>query len=204
MPNEYTVLGHNCIRFENENGCIIYTDPFRLQEAPHDADLILVTHDHYDHLSTEDIGKLAKPGTQLVMPEGASGELPEQITGVFFVRPDESYEIDGVRFSTVASYNINKPFHPREKGWVGYVIECGGKRYYVAGDTDATPEAEAVQADVAFLPVGGTFTMTAEEAATLALSMNVPCAVPVHYAVIVGEQDDADRFNALIGGKAVC
>ncbi len=205
MQNSVRFMGHNCVRFETsgENKKVIYTDPFRLSEAPHDADLILITHDHYDHLSTEDIEKAAAPGCQLVMPEGCKGELPDQIVGVFFVRPSEQYQLSGLSFETVPAYNIGKPFHPKENGWVGYILSIEGVRYYVAGDTDDTPELEAADADVAFLPVGGTFTMTAEEAAEAARKMKAELCVPVHYAVIVGSPDDADRFVAQASGKGL-
>ncbi len=196
------VLGHDCVRLETEER-VIYTDPFKLEEAPKDGDLIFVTHDHYDHLSPEDLEKVAGPGAQVILPEGCDvSKLPESVAGVFFVKPGEQYEVDGIRFATVPAYNIGKAFHPLENGWVGYVIEANGYKYYLAGDTDRTPEAEAVECDLALLPVGGTFTMTAEEAAGLASVMKADCFVPVHYAVIVGSSDDADRFCELVGGKA--
>ena len=133
--------------------------------ASHDADYIFVTHDHYDHFSPGDIGRVSKADTTLVVPESARAAAEAVGLAVLPVQVGQSAALPGVSFRTVPAYNLNKKFHPRAKDWVGYVAELGGGIYYIAGDTDATPEARAVRCDVALLPIGGTYTMDAEEAA---------------------------------------
>ena len=158
------VLHQNAIRIEAD-GRVLYFDPHGVQDAPHDADYIFVTHDHYDHFSPEDIGRVSKAGTTLVVPESARAAAEAVGLAVLPVQVGQSAALPGVSFRTVPAYNLNKKFHPRAKDWVGYVAEFGGGIYYIAGDTDATPEARAVRCDVALLPIGGTYTMDAEEAA---------------------------------------
>ena len=200
---EVRCLGHNCVRIEAGDQ-VIYTDPYQLKEAPHDGTLILITHDHYDHLSPEDIEKVAGEDCVLALPESCDpGSLPDAVTAIYAVIPGGRYFVSDICFETVPSYNIGKAFHSQENEWVGYVVEGNGLRYYIAGDMDRIPEAEKLSADVAFLPVGGTYTMTAEEAAGLAAVMDAKVFVPVHYGIIVGTPDDADRFVSLVGPKAV-
>ena len=191
---KYEVLNHACVRIEGEK--TIYTDPFGLENAPHDADIIFITHDHYDHLSPEDIEKVAKPETVLVMPKTV--EYASEWRSVK-LQPEEKASVEGIAVEAVRAYNPNKKFHPKENDWLGFVITLDGIRFYVAGDTDDTPEARAVSCDVAFLPVGGTYTCTAEEAAELAKAI-APAreAVPYHCGSIVGTKDDAVRFLSLI------
>lgn len=197
------VLGHNSLRFDKD-GKIIYVDPFRISGTPVPADIIFVTHEHYDHLSEEDIDKLIKPGTMLVLPESCRDAVPEQIACVFFAKPGESYEVDGLRFEAVRAYNPEKAFHPYNRDWLGYLLELEGALYYVAGDTDLTLEAAEVSCDVAFLPVGGTYTMTAEEAAELANTIRPAVAVPVHYGIIVGNDSCAERFKEYLDADIAC
>ena len=193
MTDKIRALRHNSLYFEP--GQKIYVDPFRLSEEPRDGEIIFITHEHYDHFSPKDIRKAAAPGAVLVMPEsmrGTDNPLPgEQI---LFVQPQQRYEVRGLSFEAVRAYNLDKAFHPREKDWVGYVLCPEGRRYYIAGDTDAVPEAEQVRCDVAFLPVGGTYTMDWKQAAELANRIRPGLAVPVHYGMIVGKQKDAERF----------
>ena len=158
------VLHQNAIRIEAD-GRVLYFDPYGVQDAPHDADYIFVTHDHYDHFSPGDIGRVSKADTTLVVPESARAAAEAVGLAVLSVQVGQSAALPGVSFRTVPAYNLNKKFHPRAKDWVGYVAELGGGIYYIAGDTDATPEARAVRCDVALLPIGGTYTMDAEEAA---------------------------------------
>ena len=162
MLERIKVLHHACVRLEGS--ITIYVDPYELKTAPHDADLILVTHGHYDHDSPEDIQKVAGAGSTLVVPafEGQRTDFTGET--LVTIAPGEAKELKGVTIRAVAAYNKMKPFHPKRKGWVGYVIELDGIRYYIAGDTDDTPEARAVSCDVAVLPVGGTYTMNAKAA----------------------------------------
>lgn len=177
----------------------IYFDPYEVSGAPKDADIIFVTHTHGDHLSIADIRKVANHATKIVVPQdGAAVLVKEGFTHLLTVIPDESYSINGLDFETVPSYNTNKDFHTKARNWVGYILTLNGSRYYIAGDTDVIPEMSTFKADVAFLPVGGTYTMTAQEAARAANMMKPSIAVPIHYADVVGTEEDAHTFICLL------
>ena len=170
----FSINCHSSIRW---GGAVtVWFDPFRVEKTTGDGDVIFITHDHYDHFSPEDIRRVMKPDAVLVLPEScraaalAAGFSASQLLPV---RAGEHYAVKGIPFTAVPAYNIGKPFHPRSNGWVGYVAELDGLRVYVSGDTDDTPEARAVSCDAAFLPVGGTYTMTAAEAAALANALHV-------------------------------
>ncbi len=193
------VLHQNAIRIEAD-GRVLYFDPYGVQGAPHDADYIFVTHDHYDHFSPEDIGRVSKAGTTLVVPESARAAAEAVGLAVLPVQVGQSAALPGVSFRTVPAYNLNKKFHPRAKDWVGYTAELGGGIYYIAGDTDATPEARAVRCDVALLPIGGTYTMDAEEAADLARAIRPRVVVPTHYSHAAA----ARQFRQLLEGVVPC
>ena len=160
--SRFSINCHSSIRYAG--AMTVWFDPFRVADAPCDADVIFVTHDHYDHFSPEDIRRVMKPDAVLVLPETCvaaalqAGFAPAQLLPV---RSGEAYTVKGLPFTAVPAYNLGKPFHPRGNRWVGYVVTLEGRRVYVAGDTDDTPDARSVSCDVAFLPVGGTYTMTA-------------------------------------------
>ncbi len=196
MTENITVFIQNSIRIEGGMGKI-YIDPFRIEESFQDADMILLTHDHYDHFSPDDIRKVAGNNTTLVLPEKMAGkakEVADVISEVVTVTPGESYEIGGLAMETVPSYNTLKPFHPKGAGWVGYILNVDDERIYIAGDTDATKEAKAVSCDIAMIPIGGTYTMDAKKAAELINEMQPKVAIPVHYGHIVGKPSDGDVF----------
>ncbi|MBQ5953207.1 MAG: ATP-binding cassette domain-containing protein [Lachnospiraceae bacterium] len=199
------VLIHSAIRLEGEK--IIYSDPFHLSDEPHDADIILVTHDHYDHFSAEDIAKVRKEDSRLVCPASVkplaleAGIPEEQIT---VLAPGERSLIDSVVVSAVPSYNVNKKFHPKENGWLGYIVTMGGLRYWIAGDTDDNEDIRKISCDIALVPVGGTYTMTAEEAAAVVNAIRPKFAVPMHYGDIVGSEEDAKRFASLLDPEIGC
>lgn len=193
------VLHQNAIRMEAD-GRVLYFDPYGVQDAPHDADYIFITHDHYDHFSPEDIGRVAKAGTTLIIPESAQATAETVGLAVLPVRVSQSAALPGVRFHTVPAYNLNKKFHPRPKDWVGYVAEFGGRVCYIAGDTDATPEARAVRCDVALLPIGGTYTMDPGEAADLARAIRPRVVIPTHYSRAAA----ARQFEDLLAGDVPC
>jgi len=202
MEKKFDFLNHACVRF-NFNGMICYTDPYELQNGTNDADIIFITHGHFDHYSIKDIFKIGKDTTTFVIPEGVdTPELDEQ--SIVRVIPNQSYEVKGIKFETVPAYNLNKQFHQREYGWVGYVLEFDNTRYYIAGDTDITPESRLVKCDVAFVPVGGTYTMTCEEAAQLVNELKPKIAVPIHYGKVVGSKQDAEKFHDLIEEPIEC
>ena len=195
--NKINVLTHSSIRIECDAG-VVYVDPYSVEQENHDADYILVTHDHYDHFSPEDIRKIAKKDTVLIAPEGMRAAAEKEIRDemkLFTVKPGASYTAEKLSFETVASYNMLKPFHPKHAGWVGYILNTGGQRIYIAGDTDATREAKQVKCDVALVPVGGTYTMNAKQAAELINTIQPAAAIPTHYGSIVGNKKDAEVFS---------
>lgn len=200
------VLCHSSIKINKEK--VIYIDPYKIKDEAKDADLIFITHGHYDHYSEEDIDKIKKMDTIIVAPKDLLEKLLEygfEESCILCVEPDKKYKIDGISFETVPAYNINKQFHLKENKWVGYILELDENRYYIAGDTDVTEYNEKVKCDVVFVPVGGTYTMNAEEAAYLANKINPKIAVPIHYGSIIGTKQDAEKFvnllNSNIKGK---
>ncbi len=195
------VITHSCIRI-TEGGVVIYADPFHMPDDPRDGDIILITHDHFDHFSPEDIKKAAKSGAVIAAPEKMAKKAADE-TGLTVtpVKPGGTYEISGLSVETVPAYNILKPFHPKSAGWVGYIVTVGGRRIYIAGDTDVTPESKKVKCDVAMLPVGGKYTMTAKEAAALVDIIKPAEAIPTHYGTVVGSADDGKLFASLVGSQ---
>ncbi len=195
---EITVFTQNSIRVDSSIGKI-YIDPFRMNEAPKDADYILVTHDHYDHFNPEDIPKVSTGDSVLVVPENMkkkAGEVSGMVGRIVTVKPGDSLNVDKLSVDTIPSYNIGKPFHPKEAGWVGYILNVDGKRIYIAGDTDATEEAKKVKCDIALVPIGGKYTMNAKEAAELVNIIRPKTAIPVHFGGVVGSPEDAETFKS--------
>lgn len=202
MYDEVKVLAHSSIKIDK--GVVVYFDPFHVKEEYKDADIICVTHEHFDHYSPEDIAKIKNGSTVLICPKSMKDSLGNSGIDEEFielVEVGDTLEINDVKIEVIAAYNVGKKFHPQENGWVGYVVTIGDIRYYVAGDTDRNEDVEKVSCDVALLPVGGTYTMTAEEAAKLAITLAPKIAIPTHYGDIVGELADGDRFVALLEGK---
>jgi len=186
-------LGHTSFKICHQ-GVVIYIDPWKLKDKPHDATIVLVSHSHYDHYSADDIKKVSGPDTELVAPGDVIATEKKGKT----IKPGLRVELQGVNVAGVAAYNPNKQFHPKEKNWVGFVIEIGGKRIYYAGDTDVTAEMKALKdIDLALLPVGGTYTMDAAEAAQATEHFKPKMAIPYHYGDIVGGEKDAKKFSEL-------
>ncbi len=199
MLENIQVLCHSSIKISKEK--VIYIDPFKIDKNYHDADIIFITHDHYDHYSEKDIHKVCKQDTVVIVPE----ELLTKVLKngfrqdyIITVKPNQKYMVYGIKFETILAYNINKQFHPKENEWVGYIIEVNNCRHYIAGDTDMTPENKAVKCDVAFVPVGGTYTMDFKEAANLINEIKPKIAVPIHYGSVVGTKQDAVDFIKLL------
>ena len=193
-----TVFTQNSIRIESSIGKV-YIDPFRMNVAPKDADYILVTHDHYDHFNPEDIPKVSRGDSVLVVPENMkekAGEVSDMVGRIVTVKPGESLNVDKLSIDTIPSYNIGKPFHPKDAGWVGYILNIDGERIYIAGDTDATDEAKKVKCDIALVPIGGKYTMNAMEAAELVNIIRPKTVIPVHFGGVVGSPSDAEVFSS--------
>ena len=198
MLENIEVLCHSSIRFSKKK--IIYFDPFKIEENYNDADVIFITHDHYDHYSEEDIDKVVKEDTIIVVPEDLKTKLLKKgwkEENIITVRPNESYTVKNIEFKTISAYNVNKQFHPKGNAWVGYLLEIEGVTYYIAGDTDITEENKKVKCDVAFVPVGGTYTMDYTEASELINEIKPKVAVPTHYGSIVGSKKEGDKFLKL-------
>ena len=203
MTKNIKINEQNSIKIKSKYG-MIYVDPFRIREKANDAAFILITHDHYDHFSPEDIAKVGGKNTILVVPEKMEEkalEVAGQVNRIVTVRPGEYRELGGLEFDTVPAYNIGKPFHKKDAGWVGYIFRIDGKRIYVAGDTDATVESEAVKCDVAIVPIGGTYTMDAKQAAELVNTIRPSVAIPVHYGTVVGNPKEGEVFKANVAGN---
>ena len=196
MMKKIEVFVQNSIRITDRLGRI-YIDPVKVYEESHDASYVLITHDHYDHFFPDDIPKVVSDRTILVVPERMADKadgLHEMVRRIVTVKPGVYREIDGLELETVPAYNILKPFHPKNAGWVGYILRLDGNRIYIAGDTDATKEAKAVKCDIALVPIGGTYTMNANKAAELVNILRPDVAIPVHYGTFVGSPRDGEVF----------
>ena len=186
----------------------VYFDPWQIEGAPHDADYVFVTHEHYDHFSPEDINNVLKFDGYLVIPEsmlhvvGDIGTIPAG--NVVAVKPGEKREIARLMVEAYPAYNLSKPFHIRRNGWLGYVITLDAEKYFVAGDTDAVPEISDIKCDVAFLPIGGTYTMDAAEATKLAARIRPRVVIPTHYGSVVGSPVDGDLFKGMLPDDLRC
>jgi L-ascorbate metabolism protein UlaG (beta-lactamase superfamily) len=195
-------LGHASFRI-TVGRATVYIDPYRVAEEAPAADLILITHGHYDHFSPQDVERLSGRDTWLVGPAAVA----ERVSGqVHRIGPGETIDdelVRGLHISAVAAYNTSKrdadgnPFHPRDAGWVGYALNVRGERLYHSGDTDVIPEMDSVTGvDVALLPVSGVYVMTAQEAAEAARRIQPRVAVPMHWGSHIGTEHDARTFAA--------
>ena len=200
---EIQVLCHSSIKIKAGEK-IIYSDPFRIKEESNDADMIIITHSHYDHFSEEDIDKVKKQSTKILITQ----DLLERTLALGFekenivvVVPNNVYEISDIQISTIPAYNTNKQFHPKENNWVGYLLNIENQTIYIAGDTDITEENKKIKCDRALVPVGGTYTMTYKEAAELINIIDPKIAIPMHYAEIVGERQEGLKFKELVNPK---
>ena len=188
-------LGHDGFRING--GKTIYFDPFKIAST-RKADIILVSHEHFDHCSPDDIARIQKDNTIIITEKDSA----EKLTGdVRVVIPGEVMAIGEVTVTTVPAYNIDKQFHPKEKGWLGFIVEIDGVRVYHAGDTDFIPEMKDLQVDVALLPVSGTYVMTADEAVKAARAIRPRAVIPMHYGAIVGDETDAESFTQALSDE---
>lgn len=195
-------LGHDS--FVLQGSKILVFDPFQVS-GNYKADILLISHEHSDHLSPDDVARFTKPDTMIVAAKQCEPGLSRFKQEKTFMKPGTKVEHEGVTVEAVSAYNVNKfrspgqPFHPPQDGKLGYVVTLDGARFYHAGDTDYVKEMKSLDVDVAFLPVSGTYVMTAEEAAEATRGMKVKVAVPMHFGKIVGDRADAERFKRLVG-----
>ncbi len=204
MKNKIEVLCHSSIKITGEK--IIYIDPFKIEKNYNDADYIFSTHSHYDHFSKEDIEKVIKQETTIITVESskkAALDIIKDKNKVVIVKPNEEHIIDGIKIQTTPAYNINKPFHPKQNNWVGFILEINGEKIYIAGDTDNIKEIQKIKCDIALIPIGGTYTMSYKEAAELANTIESKIVIPTHYGSIVGEKEDGEKFAKLVKNKEV-
>jgi len=198
-------LGHASFRLDGST--TIYFDPWRLEGQLPQADIVLISHEHQDHCSPDDVSRISGPETVIVASPGAAGRLSGDVR---VLRPGEQLRVGDVEIRAVPAYNVNKfrspgvPFHPKEAGHVGYIVTVEGVRVYFAGDTDRIPEMMDIACDVALLPVGGTYTMDAQEAAQAAADIGPGVAIPMHWGSgVVGNRADVERFRSLYDGEVV-
>ena len=197
------VLCHSSIKIVGE-GKIIYLDPYRIKQEKNDADIIFITHSHYDHFSQEDILKIKNEKTKILVTTDMiekTLELGFKKEDIITVTPNNLYTVLGIEIKTIPSYNINKKFHPKENNWVGYILKLEDKNIYVAGDTDITEENKNVKCDIALIPVGGTYTTNYKEAAELVNIIKPEIVIPMHYAELVGTKEDATKFEELVNSN---
>ena len=193
-------LGHASFRIEFD-GKQIYIDPYKLRGNLPKADYIFITHAHFDHFSKEDLAKIESPSTHFVVTKDVAKEIKGNITTV---APGDTVTVGDLKVVAVPAYNIGKRFHPKENGWVGYVIQLpDGMRVYHAGDTDFIPEMKQVQTDVALLPIGGTYTMDYQQAAEAARAIRPKVVIPMHWGDIVGTREDAEKFREAYQGEVL-
>jgi L-ascorbate metabolism protein UlaG (beta-lactamase superfamily) len=188
-------LGHDGFRIEGSK--TIYIDPYQISDGP-EADLILITHEHFDHCSPEDVAKIQHSGSVVITEKDSAPKLSGDVR---VVTVGESLSFDNIQIEAVPAYNTNKDFHPKSKGWLGFIVDIDGVKVYHAGDTDFIPEMNDFNTDIALLPVSGTYVMTADEAVEAALAINPKIAIPMHYGAIVGGGSDATKFKDALEGK---
>lgn len=190
VKEKITWLGHASFRIDGSKSTV-YIDPWKLKSAK-PADVVCITHSHFDHLSEEDVAKIAKDSTIVVGPSDCKAGFGRAFKAV---SPGQSVTIGDVTVEAVPAYNTDKDFHPKRNNWVGYVVTVDGVRIYHTGDTDLIPEMADVKADVALMPVGGTYTMTVQQAAEAVNKINPKVAVPMHCGDIVGSLNDRETFR---------
>lgn len=191
-----THFGQSALKFEEEKA--IYFDPFDISKDYHDADYIFITHSHYDHFDLDSIKKIMKDSTKFIVPKIMENEIKKISSNILLVEPNKDYKLDELEFKTIPAYNVNKAYHPKEKGFVGYNMSINNIWYYLMGDTDVTDEAKAVKCDYCFVPIGGTYTMDYKEASDYINHLKPKKVMPIHYGTIVGDISLGNEFKKLV------
>lgn len=167
---------------------VIYFDPYKIQNDKHDADIIFITHNHYDHMDSESIERVKNYNTVVVAPKSMEDIISKiEFSNYIYLEPFDETNIDNINIKTIPAYNNEKQFHPRANNWLGYIVTIDNTTYYIAGDTDVTEETNNVKCDIAFIPIGGHFTMDVEEATELIKRINPKIVIPIHYGTIIGK-----------------
>jgi len=188
-------LGHDGFRIDAEK--TIYFDPYEITGGPK-ADLVFISHEHFDHCSPEDVARIQGSDTVIITEKDSAKKLTGDVR---VLKPGEALTLDDIKVQAVPSYNTDKAFHPKANNWLGFVVEIEGVKVYHAGDCDFIPEMKDLEVDIAFLPVSGTYVMTAEQAVEAALAINPKLAIPMHYGAIVGDEQDAVSFKKALEGR---
>ncbi len=194
MEKDLNNISINCqSSIKISDGLTIYFDPYDIKEKINNADYIFITHSHWDHFDLDSINNLVNEKTIIIGPSSVIEKLDSSYK-TLEVKPENIYNLNNISFMTVPAYNIDKEYHPKDAGYVGYIVTLNNVTYYIAGDTDVLDELKVIKADVIFLPVGGTYTMTKEEAVELANTIKPKYAIPIHYGLAVGDELDAKYF----------
>lgn len=202
MNLDITRIAHDTFRIAGSK--VVYIDPFKVTKND-EADVVLISHEHFDHLSLEDLQKVIFPGTTIVASSHCRDGLKNvKVKAIYYLDPGGKHLVGTVEINGLPAYNVNKfrepgkPFHPKGEKGLGFLIKIDGTTVYHAGDTDVIPEMKSIHCDIALLPVSGTYVMTAEEAAEAAAIIKPKIAVPMHYGAIVGSDADAEKFKSLV------
>ena len=185
----------------------IYIDPYKIENETHNAKYLFITHSHYDHFSIEDIKKVRNEDTIFFVTPDCKEKLLEigvDEKRIVTVAPDEMYRFNKIEVQVISAYNVNKEYHKKEYGWVGYLIKINGVTYYITGDTDVNEDIQNIKCDVLFVPIGGTYTMDYKEAADYTNSIKPKYVIPIHYGTIVGKKEDGIEFAKLLDTKIEC
>jgi len=198
MIEKLSWLGHASFKIKGKTK-VVYIDPWKLSGSPEPADIILIGHSHFDHLSVPDVEKIQKQSTVIITTADCASGLKGNIK---IIKPGSTVVVDDITIQAIPAYNVIKAFHPKSNEWVGFILTLDGERLYYASDTDFIPEMKALKnIDIALLPIGGTYTMNANEAAQAAKTINPRIVVPYHYGDIIGTKEDAERLASLYTGE---